>query len=339
MLINNFETILQHGFLFIEQLFLCLRGGLVNCKTSTKATTETASASKSKTQSHSETNSILYRPDRPDALEAIIHQMKKLDWSVLWTINMESTAGAARYMEMVRSTWREVEYDTKMNLEIPLPPSGSLADHYTKDGRRNFKKLMNRLDREGLTVSLKKLAPEDLDRAVDTYARQHIERWETRGGSYFRNPENVEFLKLATMEAHARGKGFAYEITLNGEVAAQSFGFIEGATAYGERIGMDNRFMKYSPGWLICNSSLTELRDRGVEVCAMGLGGERYKYEMGARERALVGIGATRGMMSLMARLALSPRLKGIESRLGIMNGTAYRGASRSEETASDQSG
>jgi hypothetical protein len=284
------------------------------------------------------TNSILYRPDRPDALEAIIDQMKRLNWSVLWTINMESSTEAARYMDLVRTTWREVEYGAKKNLEVPLPPSGPLADSYTKDGRRNFRKLMNRLERESMNVSLVKLGMDDLDRAVDTYARQHIERWENKGGSYFRNPENVEFLRSASKEAHARGKGFAYEITLNGEVAAQIFGLIEGTTAYGERIGMDNRFMRYSPGWLISNSAHTDLRDRGAEVCVMGLGGERYKYEMGAKERDLVGIGATRGIMSLMSRVALSPRMKGIESRLGIMSGTAYTGTNRSAEAASDQS-
>jgi hypothetical protein len=42
--------------------------------------------------------------------------------------------------------------------------------------------------------------------------------------------------------------------------------------------------------------------------------------------------------MSLMSRVALSPRMKGIESRLGIMSGTAYTGTNRSAEAASDQS-
>ncbi len=283
------------------------------------------------------TNAIFYRPDRPDALEAIVREMKKLDWSILWTINMESSPMVGHYMDLVRSTWHGVECDVKKNLEIPLPAAGDLVDGYDKGAKRNYKKLMNRLEREGCSISLKKLGQEDTGRAVDVYVAQHIERWESKGGSYFRNPENVTFLKAAVNEAFARKKGFSYEMEINGEVAAQVFGFVEGKMAYAERIGMDDRFMRYSPGWLLCNGFLTDLRNKGVEVCAMGSGGERYKYEMGAKEKVLMGIGATRGMMSFMARLALSPRLRTIESKLGIMGGTAHTGMERPETPAANE--
>jgi hypothetical protein len=267
------------------------------------------------------TNSILYSPNRPDVLERILKEIKKLDWSLLWTINMEKSPSVDHYIERIRSTWNVVECDVNKGLEVPLPHDGDLCDTYDSNARHNYRKLVNRLEREGVEARLEKVAAEDLDNAVDLYARQHIERWASKGGSYFRNPENVKFMKLSTTEGYARNSGFAYHLELNGEVAAQVFGFIEGKRAYAKRIGMDDRFGRYSPGWLLCNRFLTVLRDQGAAECDMGWGRERYKYEMGGREIQLVGIGATRGIASIAAHLILDPRKHGITSPLGAMMG------------------
>ncbi len=267
------------------------------------------------------TNSVLYPPGRADVLKAMLKEIGKLDWSILWTINMERSSSVDDYVQGIRSSWNVMECDVNKGLEIPLPPTGDLSETYDGNAKHNFRKLVNRLEREGVEARLEKIAAEDIDRAVDEYARQHIERWASRGGSYFRDPENIKFMKRSTAEGYARGQGFAYQLLMNGEVAAQVFGFTEGKRAYAKRLGMDDRFSRYSPGWLICNRFLTLLRDQGAEVCDMGWGRERYKYEMGGREVQLVGIGATRGIATLAARFVLGHGHQEVGPSLGTVLG------------------
>jgi hypothetical protein len=271
-------------------------------------------------------NTILCPSDRQDVLEAIIEQLKRMRWSFLWTINMERSPTVENYLNMIRSTWNTVECDVNKGLLIPLPPSGELSDAYESNPRHNYRKIVNRLEREGVDTRLERLTKEDIDRAVDVYAQQHIERWASKGGSYFRDPENVKFLKRSMMEGFDRRYSFAYQLRMNGEVAAQVFGFTEGKKAYAKRIGMDDRFSRYSPGWLLCNRFLTELRDQGVGECDMGWGRERYKYEMGGQELQLVGIGATRGFATAAARVALGSGERGLESVLESVGGNAGPG-------------
>jgi CelD/BcsL family acetyltransferase involved in cellulose biosynthesis len=239
------------------------------------------------------------------------------------------------YIERVRSTWNVVDCDINKGLEIPLPSAGDLCEAYDINARRNYRKLVNRLEREGVETRLERVASEDIGQAVELYAKQHIERWESRGGSYFRDPENVSFLKHSIEEAYARRCGFAYQLLMNGDVAAQVFGYHEGKKVYAKRIGMDDRFARYSPGWLICNRFLTVMRDQGAEGCAMGWGGERYKYEMGGQETQLTGIGAIRGAASIAARIASSAHVQGF----GPLTGSVLGNGSGSERTPAHSMG
>jgi CelD/BcsL family acetyltransferase involved in cellulose biosynthesis len=254
------------------------------------------------------TNSLLYLPGRADVLERILKEIKKLDWSFLWTINMERTPEIDRYIDEVREAWYPIEAPGKNLVTVTLPPEGDVTSGFDKNAKKNLQKNMRKLERDGHQARLKTLVVEDIGQAVELYARQHIERWGSRGGSYFRDPENVSFLKLALRAAMRQGGGFAYELLIDGKVAAQNFGFVDGNQAYSYRTGMDDQFMKYSPGWMIRQLDLADLRDRGVERCQIGAGNEHYKQELGGEMTPLVGIGAARGTVSMLARLPmLSP--------------------------------
>ncbi|MBI0583769.1 MAG: GNAT family N-acetyltransferase [Methanomassiliicoccus sp.] len=266
------------------------------------------------------TNSILVSPGRPDVLEAMLREIKKLNWSILWTINMGWSPQTEAYVERVRETWLPIERTGQAMVTVPLPAEGDVADGFDRGARKNLRRIMNKLEREGVRVELAEIRREQIDRAVDEYARQHIERWESRGGSYFRNPENVRFLKLATREAYDRGQGYAAELLINGDVAAQYFIYIEGGQAYGERIGMSQRHADRSPGWLIMYHVMGELRSRRVHHLHVGPGTEQYKYAMGGQETILVGIGAIRGAVALLARLPMLSvdRLTGLKEDTGV---------------------
>jgi CelD/BcsL family acetyltransferase involved in cellulose biosynthesis len=250
-------------------------------------------------------NSIMIRPGRPDVLERILKEIKRLDWSLLWTINMERMPEVDEYVERVRSTWRPIEREGQTHISVPLPTEGDVADGFDRGARKNLQRNVRKLEREGVEIELAEIQTEAIDRAVDLYARQHIERWASKGGSYFRNPQNVNFLRMATKEAYAREQGFAAELLVNGEVAAQLFSYVEGDHAFGDRIGISVRHLHISPGWLILYRAMGEMRSRGVRRFHVGNGTEHYKHVMGGQETQLSGIGAARGAVALLSRLPM----------------------------------
>ncbi len=263
-------------------------------------------------------STVMYRPGREDVLDRMMEEIRKLDWSLFNAIYTENIECGAHFIDQVEHRWHAEPHAAGNIRVLDLPAEGDIADLFDKGARKNFFKRARGLERDGHHANLRSLSVEDIDRAVDEYARQHIERWEAKGGSYFRNPENVRFLKTAFTSALMRRKGFAYELLIDDSIAAQNFGFVDGDQAYSFRLGMNNEFMKYSPGWMIKHLDLTDLRDHGVRRCQIGIGDESYKSDMGGRETPVIGTRATRGAMAMLSRLGSNPAVRAIDSRLGV---------------------
>ncbi|MBI0583767.1 MAG: GNAT family N-acetyltransferase [Methanomassiliicoccus sp.] len=266
------------------------------------------------------TTSPMYRPDCSDSLSMMIDKIKSMDWGLLTTINLDSNNANQRYVDAVRSVWRTEEYPVAKKMTVSLPGSGSIADTFDKKTRKNLEYRERLLEREGHDVMYRRVPSDGIDAAVETYARQHIERWEDKGGSYFQDLDNVRFMKVCSTLSHHAGRGHVYEMLIDGEVAAQDFYMVDGTIAYGDKTGMNNRFMRYSPGWLVQTHALDDLRDRGMESCVMGVGGEKYKSEMKGEESPLIGIRATRGGAAFFSRLRNTPIGKHLDRRLGVSN-------------------
>lgn len=250
------------------------------------------------------TNSVLCRPGREDALEALMNEIKKMGWSLLNSVNMLDSWSSRAYRRMVAERWHEAAAPLVKMYTVTMPDSGDIVDLFSKNSRRNIRKDLKHLRDRGCQITFRNIPAEDVPRAVDTYAREHIERWGPKGGSYFRDPENVEFLSTIVREALSRRCGFAREILIDGEVAAQNFGFMEGGTEYSYRVGMNNAFTEHSPGWLIKVYGLEAARSSGIRQHVLGVGNEEHKSHMGGAETTLVGIRASRGLLS--AAMALS---------------------------------
>lgn len=265
------------------------------------------------------TNSIMSLPERSDVPEQMIREIKHLDWSFLWTENMDENDTVRRYIQEAHSTWHAVDQAPHMNITVPLRDSGDIIEDFDRHARDTIKKAMRRLERGGYSMDFHKVPSEKIDQAVDTYARQHIERWQSKGGSTFLEPKNVEFLKKASKISYGSGKSYAYECLIDGEVAGQIFGYVDGDKAFGYRIGMNNTFSRFSPGWLVSYNALTDLRNKGISHCVMGGGEQLFKYEMGGKESRLVGIEATRGVAAVISRVVRSNVMKRLDSRVGIM--------------------
>lgn len=250
------------------------------------------------------TNSIFFLPGRRDALEQMVEEIKRLRWSVLSTKFMADGNSAQEFIRLAHSTWHTVDEPSSTMINVPIRESGDITEGFDKHARRTIKRTLRLLEREGHRMQFRKVAPDDLDRAVEAYVQQHIGRWRSRGGSIFLDPINSDFLKKALSIRYDGGGGFAYELLLDDEVAGQLFGFQDGDTAFGYRLGMNDYFSKFSPGWLVFYHGFLDLREQGVRWCAMGGGEERYKFEMGGMTTPLLGITATRGMVSVADRIS-----------------------------------
>ncbi len=268
------------------------------------------------------TNSIMYQPDRKDALRAMLREMRCLDWSILWTENMDNSPAVQQYLGEAHSICNATNQVPNTNLTVPLNDSIDVVEGFTKNARRNFNKTLRMMEREGLNVKFRRVPSDGIDVAVDIYAKQHIERWQTKGGSSFQNPQNCDFLKKATKAVYDDGYGYAYELLIDNEIAGQMIGFRDRDKAYSYRLGMNNVFMKSSPGWHVAYHTLNDLRKNGIRQCTMGGGGQRYKYEMGAVESQLVGVSATRGIVSLLGRFSRYRPVQMLDSKFGIMKKT-----------------
>jgi hypothetical protein len=264
------------------------------------------------------TNSIMYEPERRDVLERIIFEMKSLKWSILWTQNMEDTAAIRTYIRAAHSSWNAEDQTPNVNLVLPIKQEGDITETFSKHARRTLGKTLRMMEREGHELSFRKVPPEEMRKAADIYAEQHIERWSTRGGSSFLRPNNSEFLAKASLIAHDGCEGFAYECTIDGEVAGQLFGFLDRGRAYMYRLGMNNSLMRFSPGWLVTYHALNDLRERGTTFTVWGGGEQQYKYEMGCQKSILVGIQATRGAASMMNHIMRSRPVQQLDGRFGL---------------------
>lgn len=264
------------------------------------------------------TTSIMLRPGREDLLATMFREIDRLDWNTLTAFHLLDTPSTRSCLDGIRSTWYSTDYRLEKHVMLSFPERGDIAASFEKKARENLRNRTNKLEREKGSVEFRDLPAGMVDAAVDEYARQHMIRYGSRGGSWFRSPDNVRFLKDAIRQGVEGRYGYAHELLVDGEVAAQSFGFFEGGTALPYRFGMNDAFMAYSPGWQLQYRSFCHFRDRGIMRCSLGVGEESYKYRMGGAESPLLGVMARRGAVGLMDRMVRSSTAGLLGKRTGL---------------------
>lgn len=270
---------------------------------------------------------ILCEAGRRDAVAEMFSSLKRDRWNVLRLNLLMSGKANYQLLEMARSSWDCQEMPEASTTILDLPGSGDIEECFGKKTRENVRRDVRRLERD-TALQFRSVGEGELDRSIDKYVELHTQRWSMRGGSLFQDADNVAFLKRSMATAFRNGFGHAYELVIDGEVAAQCFGFQEGSSGWGYRTGMDDRFAKYSPGKVLILKTLTDLRDKGIRQFNAGYGNESYKRSLGGRDVSLHGIQARRGTISALARLANAPALQRLDRALGLREkafGDVYR--------------
>ncbi len=260
---------------------------------------------------------VLFEPSRPEVLDRIVVETGKLDWNIMQTSYMEDNWYNRLMVDRLKSSWNTQEIAPVAMTIYPFPESGDILGGFGKKTRSNIHNRMNNLEKAD-RVKLRPIPVDDLDRAIEIYGEQHIGRWQERGGSIFNERKNFEFLKRVLQVSLNKHFGFAYELLIDDQVAAQTFGFLEGDFARGYMMGMNNDFAKYSPGLLMMTYAMDDLRTKGVRAVDTGAGMEGYKQHMGGYQIPMIGLQAKRGMVSFLSNVANSWAARRIDSAFGL---------------------
>jgi CelD/BcsL family acetyltransferase involved in cellulose biosynthesis len=255
-----------------------------------------------------------------------VDEMSGMSWNFFTAVHMEDNRAAGDLLEAATSRWQDEGCSSGISISIPVPEKGDIIDQFGKNARKNVRQSIRDLGREGLDVSFREVPQAEAGRFVDTYIRQHIGRWASKGGSIFETPEHARFLRAIVERACANGQGFAHELLIGGEVAAQNFGFIDGDKAYSYRTGMNEAFARSSPGWLLKIHGMEALREKGIRRLVLGLGAEAHKYRMGGEETKLVGVRVSRGMLSAVTRATRCRPARYLGSKMGTAGRSAGQG-------------
>ena len=259
---------------------------------------------------------ILAEPGRPDAVSAMVSGISGMEWNVLRTMYMEDIGSVAHYIADMSSACGRCEPAPSNAVIRSIPEQGDIAESLSRNTRKSMYRAMRALEREG--AELRPITVAGAEAAVDTYARQHIERWSARGGSLFQDHRNTRFLRSIVETSLSEGFGYAYELVVDGEVAAQDFGFLDGNRAWGYRVGMNNAFEDRSPGLVTAYRCLTALRERGIRTISLGAGNEGHKQHFGGTEVPLAGLWSLRGVPSWLYGAISSGPGRRLDEALGV---------------------
>lgn len=263
---------------------------------------------------------LLVPPDRPDVLDRMVRGVSQLGWNILNINYLEDADDARMLIDQVQRSWDTCVPFAMTTTICSLPETGDLMDSYGPHTRHKIGQAIRKAEREAGPLEFREVPRERAGEAVATYVRQHIDRWEQKGGSIFRDPENVSFLDRLMNETLARGDGIAFELLINGEVAGQEFSLADGEVARGFRLGMNNAYAKYAPGMITSHFAMSEGQARGFRYFSLGSGGESYKLRTNGEEKSLIGVQARRGMVSWITQMAAAAPLR--------QAGPALRGSS-----------
>lgn len=256
---------------------------------------------------------------RRDAMDSLVGGLKRIDWDILQVRDMSPGPQTDMLIDRIREGWEWQDYPSTPNIMVHFPKTGDIAGQFNKNMRENIAYWMRRLEREGRMGLRWARGEEEVERAVGTYIEQHIARWATKGGSYFRRPENARYLmELAKRTVTKEGTGHLLELLIDEQVAGQYLGFYDGEVVRGYRVGMDDRLGSCSPGILVTYHVMLRAREDGKRLLDMGRGDEAYKYRFGGEEQRLGAVQAQQGKLQVLSQAYRLTHAETLDRRLGL---------------------
>lgn len=229
-------------------------------------------------------------------LEAIVRAIDEMPG--VKSINLQSIPGnsatIAEFGELAEKFGWSVEIcqeDVAPRLELPDSWDSYLASLRRKD-RHELRRKLRRLDAAGEIGQIELTRPEDIDAAMDAFMTLY--RMSAAGKAAFMTADRERFFRsVAVGLAHEKATRLAF-LEIDGEKVATSLSFVCGDVRYLYNSGYNPAKSSLSVGLLNHALAIRRSMEEGIKVFDFMRGNEAYKYHLGAVDRAVFALTATR---------------------------------------------
>ena len=253
-----------------------------------------------------------------EALRELARGIGRADWNLMQLFDLEPTPPVLRFLDLIKEGYHWQPYEETNNIYYEFPREGRIDASFGRHTGKVLRGVRRRLESEHRLQFRILEDPNEAERAMRTYVDQHVQRWERKGGSMFREERNARMLVRMAKLLTARRQAVICEVLIDGEVAGQSFAIFDGEVVRGYRLGMDDKYADYSPGKLAMVAAMEESRARGYKGMDLLRGKEDYKMHMMTHERTLPAIQAHQGSLLLMSRISRQPLVRRLDQRLQV---------------------
>jgi CelD/BcsL family acetyltransferase involved in cellulose biosynthesis len=206
-------------------------------------------------------------------------------WDLLHLINIAETSPL---LEVLPQVFRERGYATDLQrlYECPTRIFGDQASDRRLVKKKHMREHYNQLRKQGQLEFKLYVNAAEIERFLDPFFQQHIERWkETGTPSFFRDERQRRFYReLSRLLAPQRWVLFSV-VSFNQTPISFNFGYEYGNRIYLIKSTFHPDYRKYSPGLLQLKYLLEYGMERGVKELDFTTGQEKYKYRFANRTR------------------------------------------------------
>lgn len=253
---------------------------------------------------------LLYDEDGPEMIEAFVESVRSVPWNMLQLRDLRWDRFATSFYEALRRRWPCEEMVSKPCPRATLDPARDPIEQFEARTARKVRRILNQLDDEGRLGHRISRTIDQVSSAMDTYIEHHKLRWASKGGSIYADPVQAAFLKDISVACARRKDAVIYEVMIDGKVASQQLCIREGQVMHMYKIGMDDQFRAYAPGYLSLYFAMNEARKEGYSEFDLGPGPEDYKYKVGGKDRFTHNIQGKRGSVALLSKASRMPGIR-----------------------------
>jgi CelD/BcsL family acetyltransferase involved in cellulose biosynthesis len=234
--------------------------------------------------------------------------------------NVDSAAGW--WEALARSSPAGLTVVRRPETELPFVDLQGLTwDEYLAGRSRQLRNQLGRKMRalhRDHTVRLRRTSqPEELIRDLDSLFALHQARWVDRGdNSAFDKPAVRRFHEMFARAALERGWLRLYLLEVDETPIAAQYGWLIGDRWSYLQAGLDPRWSRYSPGFLLLGETIREAIEQGASEYDLLLGDEAYKFRFATGSRHGRGIVLVRRTDPARVSAAVRARARGAWQRL-----------------------
>lgn len=257
-----------------------------------------------------------FRGAPQEAAAALLRGMRGLRWNMLQLRDLRWDGLAQALFERAGREWPCEALRSKPCPFVTIDPDMEILAQFEVRSSRKVRRIIDSLEGEGRICFRTGREPETVSNAVDVYVEQHRRRWASKGGSIFREERQEAFLRDIACKCAERGEMLVYEVLIDGRVAAQQFCILDGRVVRLYKIGMDDDFRPYAPGYLSVYYAMKGTQEEGYIEYDLGPGPEDYKYKVGGVDRWTYNIQGKRGSMVLLSKASRLPGVRGVAAKV-----------------------